>query len=83
MPDNQACVVANTDERWFEYLRSISIQNRLDEVNFWRPLGRGFRAVPEGALFFLRLKHPINSVAGYGYFAHFTLLPIQLAWDDL
>ena len=31
-------VVALTDERWFEFLSSLSTDGRLGEVNFWRPL---------------------------------------------
>jgi HNH endonuclease len=75
-------VVALTDQRWFEYLRSLAAGGRLDEVNFWRPLAQsGFRSLSPGEPFFFRLKHPINSIAGYGFFAHATRVPIQLAWD--
>jgi len=77
---DQPCVVANTDERWFEYLRSISDSGRLDEVNFWRPLANAFRALPPGAPLFFRLKAPIGAIVGYGFFAHFTFLPIGQAW---
>src|SRR4051812_39300754 len=80
MPD-RAAVVANTDERWFSYLRSLAIDGRLDEVNFWRPLGTAFRALSPGEPFFFRLKSPINAVVGYGYFAHFSVLPVGMAWD--
>jgi putative restriction endonuclease len=73
-------VVAVTDQRWFEFLSSVSLDGRLDEVNFWRPMGLGFRALSPGEPFFFRLKHPVNAIAGYGYFAHFTLLPIRQAW---
>jgi putative restriction endonuclease len=79
VPDENA-VVALTDERWFRFLRSRGQNGRLDEVNFWRPLGRGFRAIPPGRPFFFRLKHPLNAVVGYGYFITFDLLPIREAW---
>lgn len=75
-------VVAPTDSRWFDYLRSVAEGGRLDEVNFWRPLAQvGFNALKPGEPFFFRLKHPINAVAGYGFFAQFALLPIDIAWQ--
>jgi putative restriction endonuclease len=77
---SQPTVVALTDERWFEFLNSQAVGGRLDEVNFWRPMGTGFRALSPGEPFFLRHKHPVNAIVGYGYFAHFTLLPITQAW---
>lgn len=76
----QPALVAVTDQRWFEFLSSIAVGGRLDEVNFWRPMGLGFRALAPGEPFFFRLKHPINAIVGYGYFAHFTPLPINQAW---
>jgi len=78
----QNAVVALTDGRWFEFLRSLAADGRLDEVNFWRPLAQtGFRPLAPGEPFFFRLKHPVNAIAGYGFFAHATRLPIQLAWE--
>ncbi len=78
----QNAVVALTDGRWFEFLRSLAADGRLDEVNFWRPLAQtDFRSLAPGEPFFFRLKHPINAIAGYGFFAHATRLPIGLAWD--
>jgi putative restriction endonuclease len=74
--------VAVTDEQWFEFLSSRANNGRLDEVNFWRPLAQTeFRALPPGAPFFFRLKHPANAIVGYGFFAHATKLPIAIAWD--
>jgi len=70
---NQLAVVANTDQRWFEYLSSVARKGGLDEVNFWRPLAQAeFKAIEAGQPLYLRLKHPINAIAGYGYFAHAT-----------
>jgi putative restriction endonuclease len=75
-------VVALTDRRWFEFLRGLSADGRLDEVNFWRPLAQtAFRPLVPGEPFFFRLKHPVNAIVGYGFFAHATRLPIQLAWE--
>jgi putative restriction endonuclease len=30
---------------------------------------------------FLRLKQPHNAIAGYGFFAHFSVLSLEKAWD--
>lgn len=79
MPTTPA-VVALTDSRWFEFLRSRAVDGRLDEVNFWRPMGAAFRAFEPGGPFFFRLKHPVNAIVGYGYFTVFQLLPVQMAW---
>lgn len=79
---NVNAVVALTDQRWFDYLSSVAIGGRLDEVNFWRPLAQmEFRSLSPGEPFFFRLKHPVNAIAGYGFFAHGSRLPIRLAWD--
>lgn len=75
-------VVALTDRRWFEFLQSEAADRHLDEVNFWRPRAQNdFKALSPGEPFFFRLRQPINSIVGYGFFAHATRLPIQLAWD--
>jgi putative restriction endonuclease len=80
MPGPQG-VVALTDERWHAFLRSISVGDRLDEVNFWRPLARSFKSLTPGGPFFFRLKAPVNAIVGYGYFVAFELLPIREAWN--
>ncbi len=76
----QSAVVAATDERWFEFLQSRAVNGRLDEVNFWRPSGSSFRALEPGGPFFFRLKSPVNAIVGYGYFAAFSVIPVQVAW---
>ena len=61
----QNAVVALTDGRWFEFLRNLSADGRLDEVNFWRPLGQTeFKSLAPGEPFFFRLKYPVNSPNG-------------------
>lgn len=71
--------VANTDFDWYQFLKS---QSDLDEVNFWQPSGRHqFRAIPSGAPFFFRLKKPHHAIAGFGFFAHGSILPPWLAWE--
>lgn len=78
----QNALVALTDRRWFDFLRSGAIAGRVDEVNFWRPLAQtGFRSLSPGEPFFFRLKHPVNAIAGYGFFTHSTRIPISMAWE--
>lgn len=74
--------VANTDYRWFEYLRSIATNGVVDEVNFWSPEAqRPMKRFLPGEPVFFRLKKPRHSIAGYGFFAHFTLLDLDAAWN--
>lgn len=67
-----------TDKQWFSLLRS---QEGLDEVNFWLPSGRGFRVLNTGDLFLFKLHYPDNYIVGGGLFAHYTVLPVSLAWE--
>ncbi len=70
--------VGITDREWFDFLRSLS----PDEVNFWQPSGNlQFRALKPNELFLFKLHSPINCIVGYGFFAHSTILPINLAWE--
>ena len=72
--------VANTDYDWFTFLRVI--EPPVDEVNFWRPGSESaFRALQPGEPFFFRLKTPHNAIGGFGYFAHFSVLPVSVAWE--
>ena len=76
-------LVSNTDSQWFEYLSALAStrSGRLDEVNFWRPKSQQqLRIIEAGAPFFLRLKHPVNVIAGWGFFAQWHLLPFAEAW---
>lgn len=69
----RSAVVALTDRRWFDFLRSRAIDGRLDEVNFWRPKAQTeFRSLQPGEPFFFRLKSPVNAIAGYGFFSDTT-----------
>lgn len=75
-------VVGLTDRRWYDFLSNESVNGSLDEVNFWRPKSQDrFLQLSPGEPFFLRLKHPTNAIAGYGFFATWHLLPLPLAWD--
>ena len=72
--------VANTDYDWFTYLRAI--EPPIDEVNFWKPgSGTSFGALVPGEPLFFKLKAPYRAIAGFGYFAHFSRLPISMAWQ--
>jgi putative restriction endonuclease len=72
--------VANTDHDWFTYLRAI--EPPIDEVNFWKPgSGTNFGALVPGEPLFFKLKAPYNAIGGFGYFAHFSRLPVSIAWD--
>jgi len=51
------------------------------DANFWRPSCRPFARLDVGAPFFFKLKAPHNAIAGFGYFAGFTILPDWLAWE--
>ena len=70
--------VGVTDFDWFTQLSERS----PSEVNFWQPSGRTrFRALDAGDLFLFKLHAPRNFIVGGGVFAHFSLLPMSLAWS--
>ena len=68
-----------TDLQWYNHLRSQMPPVR--EVNFWRPGGQTFSAVPEGSPFLFKLKAPINKIGGVGFFRSSLKLPVRLAWE--
>jgi putative restriction endonuclease len=70
--------VAPTDHGWYQFLRA---RPEITEVNFWRPGGTTFRALPPGAPFFFKLKRPHNAIGGFGLFARADRLPVWRAWD--
>lgn len=74
-----------TDNKWFEYLRWNKI---TDEVNFWIPSAPLRKHVEPGTLWLLKLHRthlpdgtPVDPIAGVGVFMHYTVLPLQMAWD--
>ena len=69
--------VAVTDPGWYEHLAA---EPGPKDANFWRPSARAFR-LDVGTPFFFKLKAPYRAIAGFGYFAGFTLLPDWLAWE--
>jgi len=71
--------VGVTDNEWFDFLSS---HQPLDEVNFWQPSGESvFKALQPGELFLFKLHSPRDYIAGGGFFAYSTILPVSLAWD--
>ncbi len=71
--------VAVTDNDWYRHLASLP---DLDEVNFWQPSGgRHFRALSPGEPLLFKLHAPEAFISGGGFFAHFTQLPVSLAWE--
>jgi putative restriction endonuclease len=72
--------VANTDYQWFTHLGAI--EPPIDEVNFWKPgSGTNFGVLVPGEPLFFKLKAPYNAIAGFGYFAHFSRLPVSMVWQ--
>ena len=47
--------VGLTDTDWFNFLR----ERNPDDINFWKPSGKGFSAIEPGAPFLFKLKSPI------------------------
>ncbi len=76
--------IANTDRAWFDFLsEAAGASNRcLDEVNFWQPSAtRPMKQMEVGTPVFFRLKKPVFAIAGYGFFAHFGVLSLKMAWE--
>lgn len=71
-------IVAVTDNDWFDYL---SRRPNLDEINFWSPSPKAFRALQPGELFLFKLHAPHNAIVGGGVFSGASTLPWSLAWD--
>lgn len=74
--------VGVTDGSWFAQLRALDGQRPLDEINFWQPSGTTrFRALTPGEPFLFKLHSPNDFIVGGGFFGHFSLLPVPLAWE--
>lgn len=69
--------IAVTDPAWFERLAHSPGPR---DANFWRPSARRFN-LAIGTPFLFKLKAPHDAIAGFGFFAGFSLLPDWLAWD--
>jgi len=72
--------VGVTDNEWFDIVSHVP---GIDEVNFWQPGGgsRAFHALQIGEPFLFKLHSPYSFIVGGGFFAHWTRLPISLAWE--
>jgi putative restriction endonuclease len=71
--------VGVTDFDWFRFLAT---RPGIDEVNFWQPSGGvEFKALSPGEPFLFKLHSPRNFIVGGGFFAHWSPLPVSLAWD--
>jgi putative restriction endonuclease len=71
--------VGITDYEWFTFLAA---RPGIDEVNFWQPSGGvAFKALQPAELFLFKLHSPRNFIVGGGFFAHWSPLPVSLAWE--
>lgn len=68
---------AITDSAWFDHLSRAPSPR---DANFWRPSARRLN-LDLGTPFLFKLKAPHHAVAGFGFFAGFSVLPDWLAWD--
>jgi putative restriction endonuclease len=66
--------VAVTDPGWYERLAALGQDRGPMDANFWRPSARRV-ALPTGTPFLFKLRAPANAIAGFGYFASFSVLP--------
>ena len=75
--------VAVTDGDWFRFLSDLDREEGVEEVNFWqpKPWGGAFKVLSRGEPLLFKLKAPHNAIAGGGFFAHYTTMPISLAWS--
>lgn len=82
MPTPPAPFIAVTDKAWFDFLADRADEGALDEVSFWSPRStRPMKHMALGEPVFFRLKSPVNAIAGYGFFAHFAVLDLEVAWQ--
>jgi len=71
--------VGVTDYDWFRFLAE---RPDIDEVNFWQPSGGvEFKALQPSEPFLFKLHSPRNFIVGGGFFAHWSPLPVSLAWE--
>lgn len=75
--------VANSDPTGWEFFRTACRDGAVDEVNWWSP--RAMRplaaSLVPGTPMFFRLTRPHGAIAGYGFFADFLPMRLDLAWD--
>lgn len=67
-----------TDNDWFDFLS----KQQPDEVNFWKPSGKGiFKLLSSGELFLFKLHSPLNYIVGGGFFVKHFNIPLSMAWE--
>ena len=71
--------VGVTDHEWYRFLAGL----KPDEVNFWQPsAGRMPVRLAPGAPFLFKLHAAEGGgIVGGGFFAHYTVFPVRMAWD--
>ena len=70
--------IAITDPGWYEHLAE---EPGPREANFWKPSARSTVNLEPGTPYFFKLRAPHRAIAGFGFFASFTVLPDWLAWE--
>ncbi len=70
--------VAVTDGEWFRFLAGLP---GVDEVNFWQPSARTFRALQPGEPLLFKLHAPESFIVGGGFFVRWSPLPCSMAWE--
>ncbi|HPJ70203.1 MAG TPA: hypothetical protein PLF44_04925, partial [Candidatus Mcinerneyibacteriales bacterium] len=71
--------VGVTDNQWYQFLS----EKRPDEVNFWRPgKFQQVHYIKPYDLFLFKLHSPLDYIAGGGFFARHTPLPLSMAWES-
>jgi len=69
--------LAVTNPGWYERLAQ---KQESQEANFWKPSIKQLK-LEIGTPFIFKLKAPHHAIAGFGYFAGFSVMPDWLAWD--
>lgn len=71
--------IAPTDFDWYQYLSARPAEN---EVNFWKPSARPFKALKRGEPLFFKLKaRHGHRVVGFGLFLTYAPMSIQQSWS--
>ncbi len=70
--------VGVTDDDWFDFLS----KRQPDEINFWKPSGKGeFKVLSPGDLFLFKLHSPLNYIVGGGFFVRHLNIPLSMSWE--
>lgn len=69
--------IGMTDNAWFRFLAA----RQPEELNFWQPSAKSFKAIEPGAPFLFKLHKPQHVIAGGGFFVSQAALPLSLAWE--